>query len=268
MALDILKQINTANLTGFVIDDPVLEKYFLGDSFSSAWENREVIKQDAQRSVSVLGSIDDRKYLVKANDNSYINRCKKVLGVKPSGRTVLARMLAIKAAGVSIPQPLASLLLSSEKPQELQVMEFLPEAVTLHTCIIRLIKEDLSAIKHLVQGVLRELIMLHDLGRIHGDMKLNNVMLSGESVYLVDIDGRLAKKQGRLFQKDLARFLVGLIEVKAPKEINQIVVKTYAEAMKISDEKFFIGVSRYVKKIIQRHNNKKVVISENSAAEK
>lgn len=266
MVSDILKQVNTTNLSGFAIDDSSLEKYFLSDSFSKAWTNREVIKQDAQRSVNVLDFVDDRKCLIKASDNTYVDRCKKVLGLKPSGRTVLARMLTIKAAGVSIPQPLASLLFTSSKPQELQVMEFLPNAVTLHTCISQLLKEDLSAIKYLVQGVLQELIKLHRMGRVHGDMKLNNVMLSGNSVYLVDIDGRLAKKQGRLFQKDLARLLVGLIEVKAPQEINQSIVKTYAEAMKINNEKFFIGVSKFVKKIMQRHKDKKIVDSENVTA--
>jgi len=250
------------------MDDPLLRNYFLSDSFSRAWLDKKIIKEDMRRSVNVLDYIDDKKLLIKASDNGYLNRCKKVLGIKPSGRTLLARMLTIKAAGVSIPQPLANLLTVSEKSQELQVMEFLPDAVTLHACISRLLKEDLSAIQDLVQSVVQELVKLHRLGRIHGDMKLNNVMLSGHSIYLVDIDGRLAKKQGRLFQKDLARLLVALIEVKAPPEINKNVVKAYAEEMKISDERFFSGVSQLVKKITQRHNNKKNKLSENSAAEK
>ncbi|GAB1269572.1 hypothetical protein NBRC116493_28250 [Aurantivibrio infirmus] len=262
-----LKQLSNQHLHGFVVDLPLVKECFLSDDFSKVWIERQIIKQDAHRSVSILRFTDDKEYLVKASENTYLNRCKIVLGVKPSGKTVLARMLAIKAAGVSIPQPLASIVFASPESLELQVMEYLPKAVTLHACITRLLNEDLSAINQLVKAVLSELVILHRIGRIHGDMKLNNVILARDSIFLVDIDGRLAKKNGRLFQKDLARFLVGLIEVKAPQEVCQSVVKAYAEAMDINDEYFFDGVRGFVKKIMKRHSMKNTNLPENTATQ-
>lgn len=248
--------INTDCLQGTAVDTPDLRDLLEGSNFLSAWQNRRSIKEDPQRCVVLLRGETGRPYLLKCFWPSRAKRLRRLITGRDSLSQSHQALKWLSAHDIAVPQSLAVLRWrqTSGQPQVwCHLQEYLAGAITLHAALTESWAADPAGQARLIEKTIVQLGHLHQLKRYHGDMKLTNIMVRGDQVYLVDVEGRGSLRFRRHQQKDLARFFVGLAEAHISAQQIRDAMHRYQQLMGTVDGDFVEGVRSAVSKIARRH---------------
>lgn len=243
-------------LQGRARDSAWLRELLQPEPFVSAWEQRRVIKQDIRRCVVVIKAPNGEQVLLKCWWPSVWQRRLRAHQLQQNYQ----RLQYLFQHDVAIAQPLAAFTwhkrqgaTGASREVWCLAQHYLAGAETLHHMLTKTYNDKLGSQTQLVDKAMQQLARVHCLGRYHGDMKLTNLMVQGDVLYLVDVSGKTSWRLKRWQQKDLARFLVGLVEAGVSKSLLATAIKSYQEAITELDADFTDGVRRLVKKIARRH---------------
>ncbi|WP_460237574.1 hypothetical protein [Aurantivibrio plasticivorans] len=230
-------------------------------SFDAAWQARSIIKQDPERSVSVVEALGE-KLLVKAFPYSIKQRMIETLGLSRSLKVSHARNKRIIQEGASIPESRGVVVVDSPSAGRLLLhcFTYIADSQNLHNAIIDRGERGISYQNSLLQQAVTQLVYLHRAKRFHGDAKLTNMLVHNGSVLLVDIDGRQISRPRSKWLRDLARFLVGVAELHVDKPLIMDIVDDYSRQMEREgfaiDRQFQLDVIQRAIILARRHAEK------------
>lgn len=244
--------ITTARLKGRAFAEPALVSLLSDEAFGRAWQARQVIKQEENRSVAVMRAEDGTAYLIKSLQPKLR---KRIVSFVSSSFLRIHRNLGILSRhGIPVARSLGFVAWrpAGEPEHWCQIQEYIHDAVTLEQALTSLHRNDPATQMALISETARQLGRLHQLGRYHGDMKLTNIMVRGREIYLIDTTGSRSIRLGRWHQKDLARFLVGLEEANIQRGQREKAIAVYQQYSGNELPAFMDGVRTFAKKISQR----------------
>ena len=105
----------------------------------------------------------------------------------------------------------------------------------------------------LVELAFANLASLHRKGLIHGDLKLNNIMLQGNDFYFIDLDGARESTKLRARAKDVARLVTGLSEVDVRAETTQAPFVSYCKQLDLEAEQILPLIRRFARRTQDKH---------------
>lgn len=208
------------------------------------------IKQDEHRR-TVVFEMPTRKVFAKMYlENDPRERLRsRLLGSR--GRSSFATSRQMAKYGTSTPKTLGFIEFSVDGLKgSASFTEFLRDGVTLWN----ILHDDKPDQDKWVNTAFRQLAELHRAGLIHGDVKLNNLMVQGDKLYYVDTDSARVSKLARFRTKDVARLLVGFSEAQTPPELTKQALSEYFQVLGLKQEKNLPAVIRTAQKIQRRHH--------------
>lgn len=222
------------------------------EAFEHAWLRREIIKQEGDRSVAIVQAEDGTRYLLK----SARPKCRKRLLdlISPPLLKVHRDLTVLDQHGIPLARALGFVKWRrpGQPEQWCQIQEFVDQAITLERALTLQYRGQPEKQMMVIGETALQLARLHQLGRYHGDMKLTNIMVKGERIFLIDIEGGRSLRLRRWQQKDLARFLVGLREAGMHERQLEETVAIYQKHSGNNDARFMGGVDAFTAKISQR----------------
>lgn len=249
--------INTSHLSGLSIGDPALLSLLNDEAFAEAWQARHIIKKERDRCVAIIRAEDARDYLIKSRAPGFT---KRIVGrVTRPLASVHRNLEFLSQHGVPVARGLAYFCWrDADQPERwCQIQEYVPAAETLEQVLRELQgAEDADKLSRLVCETARQLGRIHQLGRYHGDMKLTNVLVREGKIILIDIEGGRPLRRQRWQQKDLGRFLVGLMEVGVSHAHIQEAIAVYRQQSGNGDKKFMNAAERFAEKISRRRRRR------------
>lgn len=97
---------------------------------------------------------------------------------------------------------------------------------------------------------------LHGDGYVHGDTKLTNILLVGEAIYLIDLDGFKPASRQWTPARDIARLLVGLSEQGCSQNEMALLVNSYCDEAGLAREAFKAQLLPLIDKFQRKHQQK------------
>jgi tRNA A-37 threonylcarbamoyl transferase component Bud32 len=131
--------------------------------------------------------------------------------------------------------------------------EYIDNAKSLFDLVTDISDDELANILELLAI---DLANIHRQGFVHGDTKLSNILVSGSSLYFVDLDSvkKITSKYSP--ERDVARLLVGLSEVLIDKKFFHVFMSKYCDQASINKSSFLEGVSLIINIFQKRHFKK------------
>lgn len=224
-----------------------------GPAEAFAWmqAHTRVVKSDVHSRVGLLSVMGQPVYLKFYRSKGLLQRIRFRLG---RGRAVAAydNAVALRNAGVLAPEPLACLL----GPEGAFL---LTEAIDRSSDLKALWVEGQSGerLARLMTGAGNTLAALHRAGFSHGDCKWSNFLVSGEQIYLIDLEAVAASAAaGDGCTRDLARFTVNAEDMGLERTLFLEFLGTYANALDISVGEISRRIGPRVLALRQRHEKK------------
>lgn len=108
----------------------------------------------------------------------------------------------------------------------------------------------------LLEQLARLFAQLHGDGYVHGDAKLTNILLVGEAVYLIDLDGFKSASRQWTPARDIARLLVGLSEQGCSQSEMAWLFNCYCEEAGLGQTNFKSQLVPLISKFQRKHQQK------------
>lgn len=218
--------------------------------FCESFEKGLLLKQDRFSEARLL-TINHTMFFVKLyRDKGFIGRVKRYAKLSRAWR-VFSNTKAVYKNFSYLPKPLAYI---EQADGAFYIAEGFSDSVDLRAFE----QSGLEIIKKysLISRVACMLADLHNAGFSHGDMKWGNVLFCQlkNTLYFVDWDGCKKTNKVKFYQRDAARFIVGIRESGLAAELESLFLKQYmAQIHSFSD---CDGIDRWVKKFELRHKVK------------
>lgn len=137
----------------------------------------------------------------------------------------------------------------------LLVMEWLPNADILHNFAHA---PDLEKRMEsgLLDDIMRQMVRMHQLGWVHGDLKWGNILIREQQAWFIDLDGVHRKRPGRNGYRDLARFMVDCDEAQSSEKLKQLAIELYARHAGQPVERIQSQMAKDYRKIHNRHQQR------------
>lgn len=108
----------------------------------------------------------------------------------------------------------------------------------------------------LLSDIMRQMVRLHRLGWVHGDLKWGNILIRENQAWFIDLDGVHRKRPGRSGMRDLARFMVDCDEAECSQALKESALQAYAEHAEVKLSSLRRAIQRDYDKIHKRHQKR------------
>lgn len=218
--------------------------------FCESFKSGLLLKQDRFSEARLL-TVKDTVFFIKLyRDKGFLGRIKKAIKRSRAWR-VFTNTQTIYQNFSYLPKPLAYV---EQADGAFYIAEGFVDSVDLRAFEH---SDGLTIKKYsLINRVACMLANLHNAGFSHGDMKWGNVLFCKlkNTLYFVDWDGCKKTSNIKFYQRDVARFIVGIRESGLNGELESLFLKSYMQQVNaLSDS---AGIYRWVKKIELRHKVK------------
>ncbi len=229
------------------------ERLQQGPAEAFAWMKAytKVVKSDDHSLVGLLSVAGRPAYLKFYRSKGLLQRIRFRMGL---GRAVAAydNALALREAGLLAPEPLACLLGS-------EGVFLLTEGIENSADLKALWVDGQSndRLTQLMIGAGTTLAGLHAAGFSHGDCKWSNFLVSGQQIYLIDLEAVGASAPaGDGCTRDLARFTVNAEDMGLERALFQHFLGAYTSTLGASADEISDRIGPRVLSLRQRHEKK------------
>ncbi|MEP4145765.1 MAG: lipopolysaccharide kinase InaA family protein [Halioglobus sp.] len=222
-----------------------------GDGQSWMEQHTEVVKRDDHSSVGAMRLQDQYCFLKYYRSKSLLHRLLFRIG---RGRGVASydNALTLRAAGISVPEPLACLLIADGV---MLLSEGITSAADLKTLWLQ--GQNDSQLQQLMLNAAHSLAALHAAGFSHGDCKWSNFLVAGERMLLIDLESiQVSSTLGAGCARDLARFTLNAEDMGLSQAHFDSFLASYARAMGRKSEEVSKLILPSLAKLRQRHLQK------------
>jgi tRNA A-37 threonylcarbamoyl transferase component Bud32 len=251
------RQVKSKSYEGMLLEESPLGGFLTANDLATLLQSATTIKDDHTRSIVSLTLDTGEKVFCKMYKErglrAFIRRC--LLGSR--AKQSHARTVELSALKINTPQSLGFINCGESllHVDSLHFCDLLDSPLTFSEALEQ--QASSAARVSLLESSVQLFKSLHDTKRIHGDTKLNNILLSDGRLYFVDLDG--VKRFSKQVQpsRDVARFLVGLSEVSAVSiDERRQFFQNYCLQTKMNLKVFKSQVYPLVEKFQRRHKVK------------
>ena len=213
-------------------------------------ETGRILKEDQKRRVAVIELNDGTEIFVKIHlEYSLLNRLKTLALRSPAERSH-NKALAFIDCGLPTPDTLGFITFThNQQGASAQFSRFLVNAQTMW----EVLKASPELHQNYVALVFQQLALMHGQGFIHGDLKLNNIMLRDKKLYYIDLDSVTRSTAKRARSKDLARLIVALSETDVALTHMQKSFHQYCLAVGLEEDKILPSIRQIARRTQQKH---------------
>lgn len=227
--------------------------FFQNHSLVDVFTRGTLLKEDKGRRTITFPISDSEQIFAKIYfEDSFKERCRaRILGSR--GRESATRSQILVSKGAVTPRSLGFVDFREEGLRgSASFTAFLSEGETL----FQVLADRPADHEYWLAAVFEQLVQLHRSGLVHGDLKLNNIMVSDGKLYYVDTDGvkKLVGLSSRV--KDVARLVVGLSEVDVVPDLIKKSLSVYCWRNELSEDKVLGKTKSLVSQIQKVHLHK------------
>lgn len=232
--------INDASLLEQLKQQPIMDILATG----------RILKEDQKRCVAVIELNDGTEIFVKIHlEYSLLNSLKSLALRSPAERSH-HKALAFIGRGLPTPETLGFITFThNQQGASAQFSRFLVNAQTMS----EVLKAAPEQHQNYVELVFEQLALMHNQGFVHGDLKLNNIMLQDQKFYYIDLDGIARSTTKHARSKDLARLIVALSEAEVALAHMQKAFHEYCLAVGLDEDKILPNIRQIAHRIQQKH---------------
>jgi serine/threonine protein kinase len=241
-----------------VIDQGALLELLKKRPLADVLQTSRVLKEDKKRRVAIIRIDETLNVFVKVHfDNSFSDRL-RALVFKSRSQCSHDKALSLLQHGLPTPGSLGYADFRSiishdttghSHSGSAHFTTFLDRGETLTDQL----KKAPEQHQRLVELGFQLLTSLHSHGFIHGDLKLNNLMMQNQKLYYIDIDSAAQTTKLRARSKDLARFLVALSEANVALEHTQKAFSEYCQTLGLAEQKISAAIRPIAHRIQRKH---------------
>ncbi len=212
-----------------------------------------VLKEDRKRRVAVIKTDQSEQIFVKVHFHSNVfDRLKDLTGRSRAHRSH-DKTIALIKHGLPTPESFGYVNFNmGSQHGSAHFTHFLEDSQTLFNVLKNNHQNQQQQLDWVELGF-QKLAALHARGFVHGDLKLNNIMVQGGDLYYIDIDSAAQTTRCRARSKDLARFLVALSEADIAPDILKTAFSEYCQSLGLSEEHFAAPTTRIADRIQRKH---------------
>lgn len=233
--------------------DALSERLKEGSDDGQSWmeQHTEVVKRDAHSSVGAI-CLQDRYCFLKYYRSKSLLQALLFRTGRGRGVASFDNAVALQAADVAVPAPLACLLVADGV---MLLSEGIKSAVDLKTLWLQGPSD--SQLKALMTNAAHSLAALHVAGFSHGDCKWSNFLVDGERIVLIDLE---AVQSRSTFDagcaRDLARFTLNAEDMGLSQTNFDVFLASYAHEVEKTPEAISRSIVPWLEKLRQRHLKK------------
>ncbi|HAD09009.1 MAG TPA: hypothetical protein DCF62_05975 [Porticoccaceae bacterium] len=233
------------------INRPDLRQLLLERELSRLLSNGKIIKEDKNRKILAINTGPDSKVFVKLHrEESPLERLKTaVLGSRAQRSHRKSELLDSRGLPGSASYGFIDIF-DYEGRGSVHFSELLSDTETLAKTLAT------NPCSSPIKSASKLIATLHQQGLIHGDLKLTNLMVRGEKLYFVDLDGLRRSSSSRLRARDIARFLVALSEANTELSMTRSAFATYCQTLGIPEQALHERVIAIAKTFQKKHLTK------------
>ncbi len=238
--------LNHSGLAGAMVFDDVM----------SVFDDIATIKNESSRHVFIGTMTDNEKVFCKLYREQGLIAWFKRLVFSSKAETAHQRVKTVVDLGLPSPKSLG-FIHSGRGINFLSYhfSEYIDGAETLESQL-REGQFSVQELDEVLMTIIQSLALLHDTGYCHGDTKLSNFICRQKDVFFVDLDGFGTISNKRKPERDLARFFVGLSELKVLKGNYRLLVTRYCEKRHIDPQNLVSKIEVFISKFQSNHKEK------------